>query len=509
MYESTRRVLASMEQQGHATILDVLNVFRELCNDIAGSGSTVETLPVGDPDEAVTAFCNTARTVARLATKNEAIFVAPDSSSRWKRASAKLEEARKRTEQLEAESEKYRRAIEALEIENRKGAAQEGELRRLQQEYEQKRELAGRYEEKCEELRRETADTEAQIRNLKETVLPHLSDLLESVRQNAAPLSARKRELTEQSGQLQLELGQLQRDVEDQEAALAAEKVTLEKERKRLSDLKEQLARTLDAELENEAAMADVKAQISQHDKTAEKAEWEVQQLREVILPQKQQKEQEKQEMLGALQRQNEELDAQIAGMESAGKQLLEKYETRKAALEQEHGVRMDSEQRIESQLRQQEERQKKDLRKKQEEKAALQERIRQNESELQSLAREKSRLSEQAAKQDRQKRELEQKLEQCMRDCSRLRDDRADVHARLDGMKKESESLNADMQDDVRLVEDLWRRLQREVTSDFWPEAETDKRYTVMQQYRVQLKEDYGKFVDAYRVLIQYLETR
>lgn len=74
-FERARASIVALEKRDEVTIIDALNVFHDLCEDISDSeNASVETLPVGDADAVLMRLCWFGRTLLKVAEKNPEVI---------------------------------------------------------------------------------------------------------------------------------------------------------------------------------------------------------------------------------------------------------------------------------------------------------------------------------------------------------------------------------------------------------------------------------------------------
>lgn len=287
--------------------------------------------------------------------------------------------------------------------------------------------------EKSEEINLQTEQCKKNIHNLQENILPNLYDILEKSQSELKKLQMDKQELVERIGEIQNETKKIHCNIEDEQANLTAEMKMLENGKNQCLEQKAQLREVIETETKTAAQLAATKKEISEHEKNIEQIKQEAESYRNEILPalesrlQELVKEQEKQH------KQRRELNEKIAGMESEGQKLLADYEARKAALEQEHGKTMNSEQKLEELLMRRRAEQKEELKKQKVKIEAVQKEIEERQSKLQQLKVEGRELSEKKAQLEQTVMDAAKKYEAQERDCQRLQKDNEKI---LEGIR-------------------------------------------------------------------------
>ena len=212
-FKLTEDTLQRLEQKEEVTVRDIMGfVVDDICRDIQSNGGELTRLKLGNDDQeendAILFICNLARKLAKIQSRNQEKFDAPDYRPVWNGANKKLKEAMEQLTAIEEEINKKQQIIAELEGTLQKigdNQAKIAEYEKLTEEKENAIRLAESIEEKCQELRKETAQ-------IKETQIPAVMQQQKAVE---ADLQAAEQELENEKQKQQQHIAEIEQELEN------------------------------------------------------------------------------------------------------------------------------------------------------------------------------------------------------------------------------------------------------------------------------------------------------
>lgn len=267
-FNIARSSIEALEERGEITIIDALNVFFDLCEDVkAETGTPVFRLPVGNEDESVSRLNWAGRTVMRIADKNPEILAKCDKTEKYRKIEEELQEYVSILGEKEEDlKEVLQRRVEVdKKAEELAEKAKELQLRRSQLEKVMEENKA--VEDQCQHLQEEIAGCE-------NTDLPQLR--------------LKKSSLEEKLAELENEIADIYNENISLKAKVDEQAERMQKEQSRREDLqtileeKEHLLQEEIAAKDNEIALLRSRieeeketARAQQEMKAAKELEWE------------------------------------------------------------------------------------------------------------------------------------------------------------------------------------------------------------------------------------------
>lgn len=153
--ERTRASIVALEKRENVTIMDALNVFRDLCEDIHDSeAAAIEKLPVGDADAVISRLCWFGRTLIKVAEKNPDVINDTGNKARLEKICEQVSEIQL---QLEKSQERVKVFNEHLKTLNDEKTQTETDIRSQMEAIEniksKKAELADEYKALTEKFK--------------------------------------------------------------------------------------------------------------------------------------------------------------------------------------------------------------------------------------------------------------------------------------------------------------------------------------------------------------------
>lgn len=281
-FDRARESIEALEASGAVTIMDALNIFYDLCEDIRDSeASTVDKLPPGDPDRMVGRLCWAGRTLLRISKSNPEAVAGTDNAKRLEKICCELESQDNilaRTQQkvkvlLEKQSvldEKKQALDEALKQERRLSQdcrCMEGEIA----EYEtlkapDLKQRHGQLVQRLDECRADAAQFRQQLETLQASLTTALSEKAE-LSEDVTDVQKRMTVATEQSRKLKRDYADLNVRLQsmDEEHRQLVESIRSLEERldgTTLEGLKAELAARQAAVSDQEMACRQLEAEI-------------------------------------------------------------------------------------------------------------------------------------------------------------------------------------------------------------------------------------------------------
>ena len=212
-FKLTEDTLQRLEQKEEVTVRDIMGfVVDDICRDIQSNGGELTRLKLGNDDQeendAILFICNLARKLAKIQSRNQEKFDAPDYRPVWNGANKKLKEAMEQLTAIEEEINKKQQIIAELEGTLQKigdNQAKIAEYEKLTEEKENAIRLAESIEEKCQELRKETAQ-------IRETKIPAVMQQQKVVE---ADLKAAEQELKNEKQKQQHHIAEIEQELEN------------------------------------------------------------------------------------------------------------------------------------------------------------------------------------------------------------------------------------------------------------------------------------------------------
>lgn len=267
-FNITRSSIEALEQRGEITIIDALNVFFDLCEDVkAETGTPVFRLPVGSEEESVGRLNWAGRTIMRIADKNPEILASCDKGEKYRKIEEELQQYVTSLAQKEEELKEVLQRKAEVNGEAEKLAAKAKELQLRRSQLEQAMEECKAVEESCRQLEEEIVSCEN-------------SDLVQ-LRMRKSALEERLDEVKERITEAVNENISLKAKVDEQEELLHNEQTHRENMRVLLEEkekhLKEEIT-VLDSEivsLQAKIEEEETAAKAKQEMKNAKELEWE------------------------------------------------------------------------------------------------------------------------------------------------------------------------------------------------------------------------------------------
>ena len=212
-FKLTEDTLQRLEQKEEVTVRDIMGfVVDDICRDIQSNGGELTRLKLGNDDQeendAILFICNLARKLAKIQSRNQEKFDAPDYRPVWNGANKKLKEAMEQLTAIEEEINKKQQIVAELEGALQKigdNQAKIVEYEKLTEEKENAIRLVESIEEKCQELRKETAQ-------IKETKIPAVMQQQKAVE---ADLQAAEQELQNEKQKQQQHIAEIEQELEN------------------------------------------------------------------------------------------------------------------------------------------------------------------------------------------------------------------------------------------------------------------------------------------------------
>lgn len=250
-FNITRSSIETLEKRDEITIIDALNVFFDLCEDVkAETGTPVFRLPVGNEEESVGRLNWAGRTIMRIAEKNPEILAKCDKGEKYRKIEEELqgyvavlgekEEDLKEVLQLREESG---RTAEKLAEKSRELQQQRAQLEKSMEENKVLEESCRRLEEEIRSC--ENTDL-PKLRLKKSALVDRLAELEDRIADTYNENISLEAKVDEQAELLQKELSRT-----DSIRALLVEKEQLLKEEKTVNE--DEIA-SLQAKIEEEEA---------------------------------------------------------------------------------------------------------------------------------------------------------------------------------------------------------------------------------------------------------------
>ena len=293
-FKLTEDTLQRLEQKEEITVRDIMGfVVTDICRDLQNGCGELTRLKLGndeqEEEDAILFICNLARKLAKIQSRNQEKFDNPDHRPVWDGANKKLQEAMVQFTAIEEEINKKQQIVAELEETLQKSGdnqAKIAEYEKLTEEKENAIRLAESIEEKCRELREETAriketkipavmqqqealeaefqaaeqeledekqkqqmyimEWKQKLENKKQEMQPYMAELnqkkqeLQELESQAADLSKKKQDLAEMTESVQRQNAETEREIQQTEAEIEVIRQKISTDQQRLTDKKEE-----------------------------------------------------------------------------------------------------------------------------------------------------------------------------------------------------------------------------------------------------------------------------
>ena len=278
-FKLTEDTLQRLEQKEEITIRDIMGfVVSDICRDLQNGCGELTRLKLGndekEEEDAILFICNLARKLAKIQSRNQEKFDAPDHRPVWNGANKKLQEAMVQLTSIEEEVTRKQQIVAELEETLEKfgdNQAKIAEYEKLTEEKKNAIRLMQSIDEKCGELR----ETTAQIKEEKIPVARRQQEALEADFKAAEQeledekqrqqryITEKNQELERKKQEIQPYIDRLNRQKQELKE-FENQVVNLQKEQQNLA-VKTEYMQSQKAEVEKEINQAESKIKEIQH----------------------------------------------------------------------------------------------------------------------------------------------------------------------------------------------------------------------------------------------------
>lgn len=278
-FKLTEDTLQRLEQKEEITIRDIMGfMVSDICRDLQNGCGELTRLKLGnderEEEDAILFICNLARKLAKIQSRNQEKFDAPDHRPVWNGANKKLQEAMVQLTAIEEEVTRKQQIVAELEETLEKfgdNQAKIAEYEKLTKEKENAIRLMQSIDEKCKELRETTAQIkEEQIPAAKrqqevlEADFKAAEQELEDEKQRQQRyITEKNQELERKKQEIQPYIDKLNRQKQERKE-LENQVVNLQKEQQTLTEKTEYMQRQK-AEVEKEISQTNSEIEEIQH----------------------------------------------------------------------------------------------------------------------------------------------------------------------------------------------------------------------------------------------------
>lgn len=225
----SRSSIEAIEKRSEVTIIDALNVFYDLCEDIKNeSGESVFKLPVGDEDAMVNRLNWAARTIVRVAEKNPEILDKTGKTERFNSMKEDLERIAREAQDLEKDAGEA--SVQRNLYTEKKNAllSKQQEIKALLEERDTLKAECGELEQMIASVQTGTNEQLQQQKTELEGLLKVQNEETDRLNEEIARLTVESETVAAQLENADQELDQLKENVSVCEASLSEKKQQLE-----------------------------------------------------------------------------------------------------------------------------------------------------------------------------------------------------------------------------------------------------------------------------------------
>lgn len=345
-FKLTEDTLQRLEQKEEITVRDIMGfVVTDICRDLQNGCGELTRLKLGndeqEEEDAILFICNLARKLAKIQSRNQEKFDNPDHRPVWDGANKKLQEAMVQFTAIEEEINKKQQIVAELEEILQKSGdnqAKIAEYEKLTEEKENAIRLAESIEEKCRELREETA-------RIKETKIPAVMQQQEALE---AEFQTAEQELEDEKQKQQMHIMEWKQKLENKKQEMQPYMAELNLKKQELQELESQAADLCKKKQDLAEMTESVQRQKAETEREIQQTEAEIEEIRQKISTDQQRLTDKKEEYSWQCEEQKhvdkemEKLEdsfgASLLAVRSSQKELREIYElfTRDQVLESE-----------------------------------------------------------------------------------------------------------------------------------------------------------------------------
>lgn len=345
-FKLTEDTLQRLEQKEEITVRDIMGfVVTDICRDLQNGCGELTRLKLGndeqEEEDAILFICNLARKLAKIQSRNQEKFDNPDHRPVWDGANKKLQEAMVQFTAIEEEINKKQQIVAELEEILQKSGdnqAKIAEYEKLTEEKENAIRLAESIEEKCRELREETA-------RIKETKIPAVMQQQEALE---AEFQTAEQELEDEKQKQQMYIMEWKQKLENKKQEMQPYMAELNLKKQELQELESQAADLCKKKQDLAEMTESVQRQKAETEREIQQTEAEIEEIRQKISTDQQRLTDKKEEYSWQCEEQKhvdkemEKLEdsfgASLLAVRSSQKELREIYElfTRDQVLESE-----------------------------------------------------------------------------------------------------------------------------------------------------------------------------